>query len=314
VAAPPPAGADAPLELPESLRREVLSFEAARERLTHWDALGLRWGADVDAARAAYVERVKRYHPDRHGGRRLGAWHERLCAVVARLTEARDVLCDPARRRAYEEATAPPEEKARREAHRIEQEQRADERRARLARTSPLLQKAARVNDLVARGKQALAEGRPGQAANDFLTALAMDPRHAEAKALAEDAKRRAGVERARDLYEAGLRQEAAGRLEAALATLREAMELAPREARYPVAASHAALRLGRVDDALALARGAARLGAADARALEALGAALVAAGEKREAKKALERALELDGSRAEAKRLLRTLRWSPFG
>jgi tetratricopeptide (TPR) repeat protein len=169
------------------------------------------------------------------------------------------------------------------------------------------------VNDLVARGKQALAEGRPGQAANDFLTALAMEPRHAEAKALAEDAKRRAGVERAKELYEAGLRQEAAGRAEAALGAFREAMELAPRDARYPVAASHAALRLGRVDDALELARGAARLGPNDARALEALGAALAAAGDRREAKKALERALELDGSRAEAKRLLRELRWSIF-
>jgi curved DNA-binding protein CbpA len=315
---PPHSAAHQPAErddadLPPGLRDDVLVLEARGDELTHYELLGLPWGASAEAARDAYVALVKRYHPDRHGARRLGAFRPRLDAIVRRLTEARDTLCDDARRRAYEERTAPPEEVARRAARRIEDELRGDERRARLARTNPLVARAARVSGLVQRAKEHLAEGRAAAAANDLATVLALDPRHAEAQALVAEARRRADAERAAALYDEGLRAEAAGNDELARERLTAAAELAPADVRFTVAASRVALRLGRVDEARAHARSAVRAGPRHAPAFAALAAALLAGGDRAAARDAIERALTLDPSSAEVQALRKKARWSLF-
>ena len=142
-------------ELPLDLRRDVVVLEERGAELTHYQLLGIAWGAGADEAGAAYRELVKRYHPDRHGARRLGPWRARLEGIVRRLTEARDTLCDDGRRSEYEERTAPPEEVARRTARRIEDELRADERRARLARTNPIVARAARAASGLVRASRA---------------------------------------------------------------------------------------------------------------------------------------------------------------
>lgn len=285
-----------PVDLPVDLQREILDLDARLDRLTHYEALGLRRGDGADAARAAYLERVKRFHPDRYGGKRLGSFRARLDRIVRRLTVARDVLADDGRRRAYEEETAPPDDVVRRQVGAIEEELRAAERKARLARTNPLVVRAARVNDLVCRGKEALAAGKLVQAAADLATAAALDPRHPEATALASEARRRAGAARAHELYEEGLRS-----------------EVVAGDARAAAAASRAALRLGRAGDARTHAEAATRAGPAYAPAFLALGAALAALGDRAAARQALERALELDPKLADAKALLRKQRWSLF-
>jgi len=200
------------------------------------------------------------------------------------------------------------------ETRKLEDEVRTAERRARLARANPLVARASRVQDLVRRGKEAMAEGRFGPAANDFLTALGLDPRHPEARALAEEAKSKVGAGRARELYDRGLAAELLGNRAAALAALREAAEIDPGEPRYAAAASRAALDAGDVEGALELAESAVRAGPRLARAFEALGAALQRQGQARDAKRALERALELDPSLESAKALLKKLRWSFLG
>jgi len=302
-----------PVDLPVDLQREILDLDARLDRLTHYEALGLRRGDGADAARAAYLERVKRFHPDRYGGKRLGSFRARLDRIVRRLTVARDVLADDGRRRAYEEETAPPDDVVRRQVGAIEEELRAAERKARLARTNPLVVRAARVNDLVCRGKEALAAGKLVQAAADLATAAALDPRHPEATALASEARRRAGAARAHELYEDGLRSEAAGRDDLALERFAAAVELVAGDARAAAAASRAALRLGRAGDARTHAEAATRAGPAYAPAFLALGAALAALGDRAAARQALERALELDPKLADAKALLRKQRWSLF-
>ncbi|HEX8908922.1 MAG TPA: DnaJ domain-containing protein, partial [Anaeromyxobacteraceae bacterium] len=219
----PPADLAEEVDLPLELKKEILYLHARLGELDHWALLGLRWNASVDEARAAYLERVKVFHPDRHAGRRLGSFLPRVERIFHGLTAARDVLADEARRAEYARRTAPPEEFARLEARRLELEARAGERRARLARSNPLVARATRVQDLVARGKQAMAQGRFAQAANDLMSAASLDPRYPEARALAEEARRRAGAERAQELYEQGLAAEAVGSAGAALAKLREA-------------------------------------------------------------------------------------------
>jgi tetratricopeptide (TPR) repeat protein len=309
-----PADLAEDVDLSLEVKKEVLYLHGQLGRFDHWRLLGIPWNASGETARAAYVARVKVFHPDRYAGKRLGSYLSRLERVFRALTEARDVLADEMRRVEYARHTAPPEEFARAETRRLEDEQRAEERRRRLVRANPLVAHASRVADLVRRGREAMAQGKHAQAANDFLTAATLDPRHPEARTLAVEARRLAQGERARELYDRALAAEAVGNHAAAAAIFRDAAEADPASPRYAVAASRLALQVGDQAGARALAETAVRAAPRDARALEALGAALAAAGQTKDAKRALERALELDPALETAKAVLKKLRWSFLG
>lgn len=309
-----PADLAEEVDLPIALKKEILFFHAQLGRIDHWDLLGLRWNAPAEAARSAYLEKVKIFHPDRHAGRRLGAYLGRIERIFRALTEARDVLSDEARRAEYARKTAPPEEFARLETRKLQDEERAQERRARLARSNPLLARAGRIQELFKRGQKAMKDGRFSQAANDFMTVLGLDPRHAEARALAEAARKRAAQERARDLYDRALAAETVGNRAAAAALLREAAEADPATPRFAIAASRLAVDVGDLEGAQALAEQALRAAPRDAKAVEALGLVHHARGDAKEARRALERALELDPGLEGAKAALKKLRWSFLG
>jgi tetratricopeptide (TPR) repeat protein len=309
-----PAALAEDVDLPLELRREILILDSRLERTTHHELLGIARNAPVEAARAAYLERVRRFHPDRYAAKRLGTFRARLDRITRRLTEARDVLSDPARRAEYERNTATPDDVARIEVRRLEDEQRAEERRARLGRTNPILARAARVAELVKRGKDQLAAGNAAGAANDLATALALDPQHAEARTLGEEARKRAALARAEDAWVQGAAAEASGRDALALQRYCDALSSNPAHARAALAAVRTALRLGHNDEARDIAHRVVRAAPRAAAGQLALGEALAAAGEKSEARKALERALELDPRLEEAKAMLRKLRWSLFG
>ena len=250
------------VDLDAERRRQILVAEASLERWTHWDALGIPWNAPVAAAKAAYIERVKVFHPDRYAGKRLGTFRGRLERVFKRMTQARDELADEARRAAYARRTAPTTEFTRMEARRLEDERRAEERKARVARQNPLFARVARVHEFVERGKRALAEGRFAAAANDLGLATGLDPKNAELAALAADARKKAASAKANDLFQKGLEAQLVGNVAAALERFREA-----------------------------------------------LGIVLEAEGNKKEARRELERALELDPALDGAKERLRKLR-----
>lgn len=307
--APSEQGDDVDLDV---ARREEIRAAAARASIwTHWEALGLPWNASADAARTAYLEKVRRFHPDRYAGKRLGSYREKLERVFRRITEARDVLGDEERRAAYARATAPPEARAQLEARRLEDERRTGERRARLARQNPILGRAARVAEHVERARQAMGDGRFGQAWNELQLALGADPRHAEALRLAPEARRRAGAQRAARLVEEGIEAERSGRPGVALEAYREALEADPGNVRAAVAGSRAALAAGDVAGARSLADAALRAGPRAGVAHEALGHVLEAHGDRKEARRALERAVELEPGLASAKERLKKLRWS---
>ncbi len=293
-------------------RREILLAEASLGRWTHWEALGIAWNAPASAAREAYLERVKVFHPDRYAGKRLGSFRGRLERVFRRVTEARDVLVDDAKRAAYARSTAPATEFTRMEARRLENERRAEERRARLARQNPLVARVSRVQELVQRGKAALDAGRFSAAANDLGLATGLDPKNAELAALAADARKKAAAAKALELFQKGLEAELVGNAGAALERYREALEHDPGNVRAAASAAKAALATGDLASARALALAALRAGPRHGIAHEALGCVLEAEGNKKEARKALERAVELEPGLEGAKERLRKLR--PFG
>jgi len=309
-----PADLSEDVDVDVERRKEILVADANLARWTHWEVLGIPWNAPAAAAKGAYLEKVKIFHPDRYPGKRLGSYRARPERVFRRATEARDVLADAAKPAAYARATAPPEEFARMEARKLEDERRADERRARLARQNPLLARAGRIGELVQRGKAALAEGRFSQSSNDLQLALGLDPQNREIVALAAEARKKAAAAKGAELFRKGLEAEALGNVHAALAAFREALEADPTNARAAAHGARAAAQLGDLAAARALADGALRVGPRSAVAHEALGVVLELEGDKKEARKAFERALQLDPELEGAKERLKKLRWGFLG
>jgi curved DNA-binding protein CbpA len=309
-----PADLSEDVDIDVARRKEILFVHAHLADWDHWKLLGVSWNAGVEEARAAYRERVKVFHPDRYPGKRLGSYRTRLEQIFRRLTEAKDLLADESRRAAYATKTAAPDDFARIEARRLLDEERAKERRARLVRANPLVARAAQVSDLVQRGKKAMAESRFAQAANDFMTASGLDPRNAEAKQLAVEAKRRANAERARDAFERGLAAETVNNAPVALACFLEAVAADPGNPKYAVQAARISLRVGDLQSARTLAETASRVGPRHAPAHEVLGEVLLAEGLAKEARKALEKALEIDPDLESARAQLKKLRWSFLG
>jgi curved DNA-binding protein CbpA len=306
-----PADLSEDVDIEVERRREILYFAATMDGWTHWQALALPWNASASDARDAYREKAKIFHPDRFQGRRLGGYRVRLERIFRRLTEARDVLSDEASRAAYAQKTAPPEEVARAATRRIENDVRAKERRARLVRTNPMVSRVSRVKELMERGRKAREEERYEDAARDFLTANALDPTLAEARSLGEEAKRRVGAGKARELWEKARAAELQNDLDRAQLHAEAASDSDPGEPRYVVYVARLALQRGALQTARARAEAAVRAGPSLASAHEVLGDVLAVQGEAAAAKKALERALELDDGLAGARESLRKLRWS---
>jgi tetratricopeptide (TPR) repeat protein len=302
------------VDLDAERRKAILFAEASLATWTHYEVLGLPWNAGAAAARAAYIEQVKLFHPDRYPGKRLGSYRARMERVFRRLTEARDVLVDDLRRPAYAKATAPALEAAKLTARALEDERRSEERRARLARHNPMLARATRISDLMRRAREALAAGQHQQAANDFQLVVSLDPGHREAAELSAEARKRSVAGRVQELLEKAQASEALGALGQALAGYRAALEVEPANLRLCILASRVALRLGDMGSARELAEQGVKAAPRNGAAHETLGLALEAAGRKGDAKKALERALELDPKLETAKERLKKLRWSFLG
>jgi tetratricopeptide (TPR) repeat protein len=145
---------------------------------------------------------------------------------------------------------------------------------------------------------------------NDFTLAASIDARNAEARRLAEEARKKLQTARAVEDYESGLKAELAGKTSLALASFRRALEADPQGTRYAIGAARAARALGDAEAACELAGQAVRASPRGADAHVEQGEALLAAGRIRDAKKAVERALELDPGHEAGRALSRRLRW----
>jgi curved DNA-binding protein CbpA len=301
------------VDLDVAIRKEILFAEAHVAKATHYDVLGLKWGANGEAAKASYLVKVKVFHPDRYAGKRLGTYRGRLERVFRRITEAKDVLSDDARRGAYQVQTAPPEERAKAQLRKVDDEKRSEERRARLVRSNPLIgqsvQRAQRVGELMLRGKQALSDGRFSAAANDFFTILGMDANHAEAKQLANEARAKANAGRANEALEKAVKAALSGHRDNAVESLRAAVEAEPTNPKTLLRASRVAMEALAYDAARQFAEAAVRVAPRSGGAHEALGIAQDAEGRRDEARKSLERAVELDPSLETARDRLKKLK-----
>lgn len=285
-------------------RREISLLYAQLEALSPYELLAVDPKAEPRAVKEAYFERSKRFHPDRFFGKRLGRLKPKVDAIFKAITQASDLLGDPAARKAYDASRS--EQRLSAE-ERAVNESRAAERRARLVKRSPYLQRLGTSSEFERRGRKLMAEEKWAQAAADFAAAAALDPADKEVAALVLEAKRRADLVQAEELVAGADMAIAQGREGEAVERLARAAALAGKSVKILRRAVPAMLDAGREPATCReFAQKWTEAAPNDADAWASLGRALVANGEEKSGKKALEKALSIDPRQPYARSVLK--------
>jgi len=90
-------GYEAGTDLSREEQQRILEFEASLGRSYH-ALLGVDLNADTRAIKRAYFKLSREFHPDRHFGRELGSFAQRLDTIFMKIVEAYELLSDPATR------------------------------------------------------------------------------------------------------------------------------------------------------------------------------------------------------------------------
>jgi len=301
------------VDLPLDRKREILAREAAMED-DHYAVLGLKPGATVKEVSAAYHEASRVIHPDRYFGKQLGSFQGRLERVFRRLAEAHATLSDDTKRDAYLKArprlraavaaaapVRPPTS--------ADEAARQAERRARLAR-HPYLSGGVRAKGLVEEAKSQLKSGAPERALGLLHMAHRLDPKRNSGVAVRNEAQAQKNAEHARAEVERARAAAALGDTAAAVAAYRAALALDPTSHDAAFSAAQLLNRTSAPAEARALAQTAADLKPDHVPSLLLLGTVCAQLGMNKLAKRHLEAVLAKDEDNAEAKQLLKKLRW----
>jgi curved DNA-binding protein CbpA len=301
------------VDLPLDRKREILAREAALGD-DHYAVLGLKPGATTKDISAAYHEASRVFHPDRYFGKQLGSYQARLERVFRRLAEAHATLSDDAkcdvylkanpRLRAAAAAAAPArpvtsEDEAARQA----------ERRARLAR-HPYLSGGVRAKGLVEEAKSQLKSGAPERALGLLHMANRLDPKRNAGAAVRNEAQAQKNAEHARAEVERARAASALGDSATAVAAYRAALALDPTSHDAAFSAAQLLFRTSAPAEARGLAQTAVDLKPDHVPSLVLLGTVCGLLGMNKLARRHLEAALAKDVDNAEAKQLLKKLRW----
>jgi curved DNA-binding protein CbpA len=301
------------VDLPLDRKREILAREAAFGQ-DHYAILGVKPGATVKDISAAYHEASRVFHPDRYFGKQLGSFQGRLERVFRRLAEAHSTLTDDTKRDVYLRANprlrvAAAAAAPVRPATSAEDSLRQAERRARLAR-HPYLSGGARAKGLVEEAKSSLQAGAPERALGLLHMANKLDPKHSAGTALRKQAQTQANAERAKAELERARQAASTGDSATAVSAYRAALELDPTLHEAALAAAQLLLRAGAPAEARSLAQTAVELKSDHVPSLVLLGTVCGLLGMGKLARRHLEAALARDAGNAEAKQLLKKLRW----
>ncbi len=204
-------------DLTRDERLQILAAERDIETKTYWERLQLA-GTTVSNLSTADIKRAyfvqsKVFHPDRYFGREIGSFAARLEKIFHALRTAYAVLRNPDKRKEYAaehppparlEADPAPEAKATKEGHEgnEEHEETVAEKRARLEAR-----------------RQEILEGRRQKRWNEHFGDRAE--------------KKKAKIERAREMYDTGLAQLRIGKVMAAAASFKLAVTWDPNNSQY---------------------------------------------------------------------------------
>lgn len=291
---------DPDLEISVELQQRILGFEARLERPYH-EILGVPRDAPVRDVKKAYFELSKVFHPDRYFRRRTGPFGERLERIFKKVLEAYEMLSDPSVRAEVERSLrgTPPG---------------AGTTLARRALFGPrareLARRRARSKSFFEAGMSAFARERWLEAAGNVRLAIAFDPLNESMRERFIEVQRRAYEERAAQLLkEAGAAFDLR-HFEEALGLYEEALHFRP----HDTMANHRAAILswkigGDLRKAKEYATTACEVEPENGSHHRVLGQVYKEAGLRANARRELKTALRLDGSDAEARAELKSLR-----
>lgn len=101
-----PPSADG-VDLDPETQRYVLELHGQLATLSHYELLGVARDANRKAITRSYFRLVATLHPDRHFGKRLGHFKEKIELLFRRISEAHEALTSLERRAAYDATLGP---------------------------------------------------------------------------------------------------------------------------------------------------------------------------------------------------------------
>jgi curved DNA-binding protein CbpA len=312
------------VELTDERKREILEMEAALETKNHFEVFGVPTNVTQDELKRSFYELSRKYHPDRYFKKNLGSFRARVELVFRKLSQAYELMSDPKRRDAYlranplpfandpvRPAAAPvPARPAAPKARTAEDDVRDAERRGRLAK-HPYFAKGARLNELIARGKEHMAKGDFGHAFTDLHMAHQIDGTNDEVNKMltvvrAKNDAARSDVElkRGLDLLEQGSEPQA-------LSAFRSATNIDSKNSKAAYMCAKLIWDRGETKEAMAYAQKSVDADGNNPDAHVLLARIMEANNMKAMSKKHFEEALRLNPKHAEAKKHVKG-RW-PF-
>jgi curved DNA-binding protein CbpA len=311
----PEAEIDPGLDISEEFQRRILEYEAALETSSYHQILGVAHGADTRAIKLAYFALSKEFHPDRHFRKNIGAYAQRLESIFKKMVEAYELLSDPSTRAELERSmdAAPPDDAgAYRQSEAGRTESIGPERAARGGgyRTPTRMENLARLRSRFKIPKKLLAERRFKarqlfqaaqvaahqdrwiDAAASVRLAIAFDPWNKEYKEGFGRIQSNVHRERSVDLLD---KAEQEGSQTEAMRMVEEAVDYRPMDAETNGRAARLALELGDLQHAADYATTLCEVEPDVVENHVILCRALRRMGRKREARRALDRAIGLD-------------------
>jgi tetratricopeptide (TPR) repeat protein len=289
------------VDLPLDRKREILAREALLGR-DDWTVLGIKPGASAEAVKLAYFEASRVFHPDRYYGKNLGSYQARLERIFQRLSEAHETLSEALRK-------APPVIPSTAGTAAVI-DQRAEERRARLAR-HPYLARTARATAMVDEAQRQL-HSAPGKALHLLERAKSLGGTAARNRAhgLESEAKQQLAGQRAEEEMQRGNAAAREGDAAVAAKAYARASTLDPSRADAAYEAARWTQRAGlALSEARTFAQRAVALRADHVLSLVLLAEICLKMGMGSVARRHLEAALKLEPRHPEAKALLRQVR-----
>ncbi len=95
---------DEDTELSEEKRKDIEEYYACLDEISFYQALGIPRDSGNKEILRAYKKKSLQFHPDRHYGKRLGRYKVMLEEIFKYITQVKDFLLDPEKRKHYDES------------------------------------------------------------------------------------------------------------------------------------------------------------------------------------------------------------------
>lgn len=325
---PEPGASTETVELSTEFQTELRDLARALPRLNYYELLGIDQEADDTAVRNAFFERSKRFHPDRHFKKQVGAYGPLLTEIYKKVVAANDVLRDPDLRKSYDRLLAEGGTLHRRRApgdtppcnqavskHDPSQGPSLRDRQGLQSRQNLLhgLERQLEQSRSKARKhfEQALTykeAGNWGRALSLLKHALAFDPRDQDIHDELAEVVLEANAKRGEEALSRGRAMLKRGEHEAAMEMLAEASQLRPTDTELAETVAELLCEAKKWKEAREFAERAVALEGDSVRGLKVLGQVFKAKGDVAKARKHLQRAWELDPMDPEVRAELQTL------